>query len=356
MIALLLCCALLLGVSLLSGQAFAATNLFVAVNDTLPGARAYVSGGTYYVPYSVFNALGIYYSYLSDSSTALLYSGAAKCFFDLQNGGCLDENGASFSDSAISRGGTVYVPVYFVCNRFGLRCIYISGNEYGDILRIKNSAAVLDDKRFLEAAIAQGLLSDNSGGDSGSAPPPTRTPSPTPKPSPSPTPNKSAVRVRLCFEGLPDSGALALLDTQELRACFFVTANDVRQNADELRRIAGSGHKIGVLLDPADCAESFSKTADLLFEAAHIGTVLCAAPAGGDEAGSAFAAAQGLCFIAGDLALSSDLKAVTAPLSGRTGPTDIRVLCGDGGAAQLKDLLTYLAKNRFDLEPMREVG
>ena len=355
-LSLFFCAALLLGCALLPGQARAATALFVATNnDVLPlSTQAVSSGGSYYVPYAVFNAFGIYYSPV-DSTHGMLYSGStAKYFFDLQNGGCQDGDDNTYSASAMLRGGTVCVPVKFICDHFGLVWSYLTGSEYGDILRVRNGAAVISDKNF--PAAASSAMRWELGQAGGSSPSAAPTSKPTATPKPSPTPDKSTVRVRICFAGLPDASALDLLDANGVKACFFVTADDVRQNADELRRIAGSGHKLGVLLDPADCAGSFGETAALLFEAAHIDTVLCASVGGDEETCAAFARERGLCFVAGDLTLSDDLRAVTSALAERTAAADIRVVCGTDTAAPLGELLGYLKASKFDIEPMLEVG
>jgi hypothetical protein len=105
-----------------------------------------------YVPYWVFNNFRIYYSFFSGNSPAPLYTSERQLYFNLADGSTYDGNNIPYSISAIYRGGVVYVPVGFVCAFFGIRNSYITGNGYGDIVRLKDSGAVLSDSQFLSAA------------------------------------------------------------------------------------------------------------------------------------------------------------------------------------------------------------
>jgi len=351
----LLCAVLLLTCVFFPMKASAATNIFVALNDRLLplDTTPYYHGGEYYLPLTVFRELGVSYSYFSDSSTALLYSGSLKFFFDLANGTCFDANDNFYSASAVYRSSVVYVPVDFVCRRFGLGWSYIEGNEYGDILRVKNDDVILSDKVFLSAARDyMQYYAKNSG-----ASPSPGQPSDV---SPSPDVDKSGVTVCLSFTGLPEPDILNLLEQYDVQVCFFVSAENIRQNADIIRRAVVSGHKLGVLLDPEDCGKSLDDTLRILFEAAHITTVLAAAPDDDDEEiCQKFAYARGLAFrtagIVADVSGENGLSDITEVLALCEGAAYIRLPRGEGAAEFLRGLLDYLKDGKFNVSAFLEV-
>ena len=95
---------------------------FISLNDSLLqlSSQAYSFGGQYYVPISVFIEFRIYSHFLNDSSTAQLYSSSKQMFFNVETGETYDGEDNYYTASAVMRGGTVFVPVDFVCRQFGL--------------------------------------------------------------------------------------------------------------------------------------------------------------------------------------------------------------------------------------------
>ena len=113
--------------------ASAATLYFTAVNnsvapltsDTMP----FWSGGTLYVPYSIFDAslnkigvgLGLYTSYNRDSRTVTLFNLRQMLIFDLNSGTCRDDvTGTTYISRAIMRGGRPYLALSTVSSHFDL--------------------------------------------------------------------------------------------------------------------------------------------------------------------------------------------------------------------------------------------
>ncbi len=158
---LFLCAALLLTLRL-TVPARAADVIFTSVNDTvLPltsDSMPTWSGGTLYVPYTVFDSsvtgisLGLYCNYNRSSGTVMLISLSQILTFDINNGTCVDDiTKQTYSAKAIIRHGKPYVPANMVCNFFHLTSSYTALND-GDLVRIKSSRAILSDAKFIDAA------------------------------------------------------------------------------------------------------------------------------------------------------------------------------------------------------------
>lgn len=359
-IALLLCAALF--VLLLPGApAYAAEKMtFISINDTLPPELdncVAIYGGQTYVPYFVFSnyGLGISYSYFTSASTAYLFTKEKQLFFELNSGDTYDGVDNHYAVSAILRGGTVYLPVNLVYRFFGgFTYSSIEGNEYGSILRIKTDAVVLSDADFLRAARStmrsRWMAYNNESGTVTETPPPSATPSPPE--------THEGERVTLSFTGVPTDRVLTLLEQYGVTACFFLTAEDVLENPDMVRRAVGEGHSAGVYCAGAEPAADYERTAALLFEAARVRAILTAAPSETAEAARAMAEEQGLVFCPSDFGDEADgysvtAYTVTAWLETAVERTSLRVGCAQGSQT-LGPILQYLSTQRYDVVCPRE--
>ncbi|MBR1659033.1 MAG: hypothetical protein IJ705_01785 [Oscillospiraceae bacterium] len=216
--ALLLCAALLLALVPAGSAADAEDDRlgFVAINDIMPPELVDCQmfyGGVYYVPYYVFTdyGLGLSYSYFASAATAYFSTTEKQLFFDLNSGATYDGNDTHYAVSAISRGGTVYVPVGLVCRIFGgMTYSIIAGNEYGNILRLKTDAVVLSDAEFLRAArsLMRSYYQSYQSGEGG-GPVPDATPEPI---------SHEGDRALLGFVGLPGDELLKTLARYEFDA------------------------------------------------------------------------------------------------------------------------------------------
>lgn len=326
---------------------------FIARNDSLMelSSAAYFRGSTLYVPYGVFEYFQIYKSYYSKTSTAVLYTISKQIYFELDSGNTYDEDGEYYSSSAISLNGVVYVSVAFVCSQFGLSWSYIPGNGYGDICRIKNGGAVLSDSQFLAAAAAtmidnyEAFISGNT--NSGST---------------DPSGSEGGCDLYLSFQGMPSSSLLDSLKSYDITSCFFITADEVRENPGIVRRIAGEGHGIGVLCSDDPAAE-YEETAELIFEAARVNTVLIAAalPEFNEDC-MRTAAEDDLVFwdykidgVQSGTGVSS-AASVTAYLSFYTERADLRIQCSDVTDNAITSVLYYIHSNNYILRRVCEVG
>jgi hypothetical protein len=315
------------------------------------------ANGTAYVPNWVFASFKIYFSSF-DNTTASLYTTERQLYFNLNEGTAFDGNGDSFPAQAIYRNGQVYVSAVSVCSFFGLTCSYISGKGYGNILRIKDGSAVLSDKNFLSAATLQMQTRYNEylNSISNPSPSPSISPGASPTPPTSPDINRWNTTVFLSFFGLPGKELLDLLDSYGVSACFFLTAEEVPEDPDAVRRLLGSGHRVGVLCGE-DPASDYEKTSALIFEAAQEKTLFVAAYPENSETLRQWARENFMACVEFDLislpgAALSDGKIIRH----LEAEPDRTFLCfgADGETDTLGQVLKHLTDYKYSLPPLRE--
>lgn len=306
------------------------TIYFTAVNDTILELRddtmPFLANGEVYVPYEVFNPnstgirLGVFASY-GDNVVVLYDKENGALVFDLAQDTATSSVGKKYTKRAIRHNSTIFVPVDMVVNYFGLDWAILVDRNYGWVVRIKGDGAqIQDDRDFLTQGQYtlesrrnsylrdKGLLEPPAASPSPSpspAPvethqptleeiwqqyldsqgkeesPPSPSPSPSAKPSQEPSPSPSAsetpqpeggevyVAVRCTPEG--DTSALsAALDRREIQGVFFFPAETLADRDDEVRALAASGHKIGLLLDGETGEERQAQTEQGAKLLAHI--------------------------------------------------------------------------------------
>lgn len=273
---------------------------FISVNDRLLeiNSTAYFSGGVTYVPYWVFTDYDfkIYYSYLAEASTAMLYNSDRQLFFDMVSNTAYDDRDNSYSYRAVVRNGVVYVPASLVCSFFGgMSSTYLTGGRYGDVLRIKDGSYVLTDTQFMLAADLP-LQSRYEAYMAAQKPAET----PAPEVTAGVKHDHSGTAVYLSFTGLPDAPILSALRREGAEACFFLTAGQVRSDPALVRQLDGEGFKLGVLCS-SDALADYEETAALIFETARVKTLLVTALGEDAEACRGMAEENGLVFWSYDL-------------------------------------------------------
>ncbi len=258
---------------------------FTVVNDRLLDLNDETMpvkiGEVYYVPLSVFNqyTLSTYSTYDRDKRIATIYSDEKSISFELGSGNTYDNRGRGYGFQAIYYNSGVYVPAVRVCQYFGFK-FSIYSNNTGVFLRIKGSGSTISDDDFarLSALKMQSMmnkyLSDHAPAVSPSASSPEPA-SPTPSVSETPEPTNRYAYIYLSVRGIGDSteSMLDLLSYYGYSACFFVTPEEIRDNPDLIRRIAGSGHGLGII-----CSENVSydygRASALLRDAARVNSII----------------------------------------------------------------------------------
>lgn len=365
-LALALCLCLLAGAPALFQAEAAGGVCFISVNDDLLEltSQPYFYGGVTYLPYWIFTdyGFGIYYSYFSSVSAAMVYDGSKQVFFDLANGTSYDIENNFFDARAVMYGGTVYLPAVFMSNYFGgLSCTYIPGGEYGDLVRVKDSSAMLDDDSFMRAA--SNLMRSRYTAyfyvpPAPATPTPAPTPTPTPTPSPSPT-LRTGVTCTLSLVGLPGSTVLNALRHYRADACFFLSPEDIESDPALVRRLSGEGYGLGVLCGENTLAD-YEKASALLYECARTRTVLVTAL--GDDAGpcAEAAAAGGLVY------WSYDADGISTPehtveyaqleslLDEYQSDFSLFLSCGKETDGFINSLLRYFSSEKLSTRRVRE--
>lgn len=166
--------------------------------------------------------------------------------------------------------------------------------------------------------------------------------------------------VYLSFQGLPSDMLLELLRTRELLSCFFISGDDILQNPDAVRRLVGEGHGIGILCSDNPGSE-YERASELLFEAAHVKTVLIASASPENDASCRFAAdSLGLVFcgyeidgVAAGAGVSYSSR-ITAYLPYYTSRVGVRVLCGESSDKSMPSVLNFIEQNTYNLKAPRE--
>ena len=275
----------------------AAPLYFTAINDSVAHLTAdtmpFWSGGTLYVPYTVFDArlngigvsVGLSTSYNRNNNRVTIFTLNQMLVFDLETGTCRDEmTGATYSSRAIMLNGKPYVALNMVCTFFGLNYSYnqLPYISQGYLVRIKGAETVLDDATFIDSARRR--LNDRLR-DYTQSLSPAETANPAAPAAPSePSGNTGAdgnsVPAYLAFrcedaQGLPS--ILNTLDGSKEYALFFLSPQAIEQEGDLVRRMLGTGHSVGVL---AEDEEALARGRTALEELAHTRTTLAYVPEG----------------------------------------------------------------------------
>jgi len=259
---------------------------FITVNDTtlIPfntDNMPFLLNGLYFLPPSVFENAGINaFSSVSDQQTVLA-GGGKSLIFQARHGNAIDQDGNVHWWQSRIVSNRFYVPLSQVAHHFDLtyeiiRTANIIPDTQISIIRINprfnlptflgwHDSSIRD---YYNSHFGNNLppVTPDPPGNGGFIPPP-----------PPPPPNFSDVSIYLSFYNLSAGGAEKILDTLEIsgfRGTFFVSADDISENPGLVRRIAGSGHTIGLWIWDGIYFEEFREASSLLFEAAKLTTAL----------------------------------------------------------------------------------
>ena len=256
-----LLCAVVVLFGVLLPAAAADDPLLLALNETMPHLTEDTIpievGGVVYVPISIFNPrvtnadLGVYAGEDKSGGTATLYSKDGTLVFDVAAGTAYDYSGETYNYRALSRNGRTYVPVRALYSYFGLSYSYLS-TDYGPLVRIKNGEEALDDRRFVQSASStiQSRLNEYWQNQAASETP-TPSPGATAQVTPTPPPEgHNGVRVYLGIQVISGTRLEEILDALDRRsvyAVFFFSPQELEEYGDMIRRIAATGHQVGLV-------------------------------------------------------------------------------------------------------------
>ena len=360
----------------------AVTPYFMAINDTLldfnddtipyiVGNEIFVSVGVFEVKIPDGGGVPVYALANVQQEQVLLYRGVVKMAVfstKLDETVTKDQAGNILNwPSARRIGKRFYVPLAQVCEYFGLTYeVYdirrdIIPDEQMKLIRI------VSDAKF-NTPTFEGLNRNTIKAAYNRYYAPPEQPSPTVPgttgpPVVGPPPGYSDVTIHLSFFDISAGNAesiLDLLDTQSAfgyRACFFVNAEDILADPGLIRRIAGSGHSIGINLTESTF-EEYLETSGLLFEAAKIKTVLVCADttARGDTAVNGVGR-----WVLWDNSAAPDFyDTVTVDAITKTIPKEknarcnLMLSCSENAANLLPGIVSYLRVNEYTIEMITE--
>lgn len=293
-----LCAALLAG--LISTAGAAPANVYqMAVNDTpvemTAGNMPMMVGGVLYVPYTMLSSrttginLGVTAQYNSPRWTLTVSDGQRTVTFDLQNNTSYDTFDTPLSIRAVARNAMVFLPIMWLCDYFGsIRCS-LTYTRYGTLVRVTNSAVILSDAEYVDAAAS--LMANNYDRylESIQPPPtpvstprPSAAPSPTVTPRPSELPGQGAEVVLAYRWGDQAEEAARLLENANQRALFLFAPEELAAQDGLVRRLAARGHTIGLFLageSGEECLAQAEEGSALLAAIARCPVFLVEAPA-----------------------------------------------------------------------------
>ena len=350
---------------------------FMAINDTVlefsDDTMPYLSGSEIFIPVRIFKVegLGILAIDSDQEERVLLFKGRGKYLdFSTMPGSVETRNqdgNILYWPSARRVGKTFYVPLRQVCDYFDLTYVVLSvphdiiPSEQMQMIRIISNAKIngstflsLNKNKLREAYNKYYAPPD---------PPPLPTGPSVPRPSTEPPANYSDVTIHLSFYNISEDTAEGILDLLVIqaasgyRSCFFVSAEDIVENPDLIRRIAGSGHSIGINLIEGTYNE-YLETSALLFEAAKIKTLLACAEIT-DQINTAQLCASGLILWEKTADPKYDdissAENITASITKERGARQSLILsCSEEAALILPGIISFLWVNEYTIERITE--
>jgi len=282
------CAALLLGLAAPASGAAGNVNL-MAVNERVLDITAdnmpRTVGGVLYVPYTMLSNqvnginLGVSALYSTSRRTVLVTDYKRGVIFDLQGNSAQDLDGNPVSARAMVRNATVFVPIDWLCQYFGTISCTRTSTPYGTLIRVTNSAAILSDRDFADAAgmdLADRLQRylDSGGRGEGVDPVPSGGIEASEPPG--------GAELYLALRAGGSAGDCAqLLESRKQRALFLFTPEELAQEDDLARRIVGAGHTAGLALtgeDVESCLAGAERGRELLAAAARYNALVVSAP------------------------------------------------------------------------------
>ena len=359
LLAAALCLMLGLGLAI---PAFGASSTvyLMAVNDTVVDMTAEnmprTVGGVLYVPYTMlsnqangFN-LGVSALYSSTRHTLLISNGQRGIIFDTQNNTAEDLDGNPVSARAMVRNSMVFMPIDYLCSYFGtISCSRIQ-TPYGILIRVTNSAAVLNDRVFVDAADNQ--LAENlrrylaAGGE-------TVVPEPSSSPQAEPSAAPIQAELYLAFRaGTSAAECAQLIEAFGQRALFLFSLEDLTQGDDLVRQLAGAGHTLGLALtgeDAESCLAQAARGRELMAAFARYHTIVVSAPGLSGEGRTALAEAG---YVLWDADVRGEDFATGGAMVEALNPRQVNFVelgCGAGSAAFLRAALTAMSEQNCQI-------
>ncbi len=235
----------IISIAMFSIPTQAKNEFFIAVGNTilpLNNKTPIQSGGVWYIDYQCFTggSLGISTSYNESTSTLVMYTWDTTLIFDLKKATAYrKENQVSYKAVAVETSGTVYVPVQFTAQIFGLDYTYFADLS---LIRIKRSTDIPDDIFFYIAESEIPNVRAEYDKQTGSAKPQTGNHQNTPDA------NRKSIKLTFNITDGKNLGKIVdVLNRYGYKATFFIQGSAIEACKSELRYAVISGHALGSL-------------------------------------------------------------------------------------------------------------
>lgn len=345
----------------------ASTVYQMAVNDKMVPMTAenmpLMVNNTLHIPYIMLYPqtaginLGVRAQYNSSRGTLTVTNDLKAVTFDTRRNTAYDESGNAVNARVTVRNTMAYLPVDWLCSYFSELQYSLTVTAYGTLVRLTNSAVILDDVQFVDAA--SDMMQDNliryqnSLVTSTPSPSVTAPPSPTvtttPSPSVEPTP---APLVYLAFRWGDHAARIAeTLEEHDQRALFFFTSGELVRQDDLVRRLTGQGHQIGLILtgvDSASCLEQLTAGRQLLSDIARCPLVIVTADDLDNEKKAALEEAGCVIWMSTVQANGLTQSGLLRQLS-PTKPNYVELTCDEHGFSLISDALRALTGKDYRL-------
>lgn len=291
---LILCVLLIVPISSRADAAKNGTIFFMAANESILAlddeTMPYFVNGKLYVPYIMFDGnnerarLSTFAQYNRQSGVLFIYNKEDTLICDLNNNST-KLNNVDVGLKVIRKNSMVFFPLVDICYLLDLEWSWM-GCDQGDIIRIKDENARLNDSEFLQAAgytlqnRYQSYIKETQSNTNTEVTPsaPIQTPNNTPQSKPQ---DKTKAKIYFAFQMSDGTGMDDLLTTMKNNnafGVFFCKPDELAGRDDDIRKLLGMGHKIGLHLD-ADTVEGqqeqFRRGNDLLTHIARMETYIC---------------------------------------------------------------------------------
>jgi len=250
------------------GTSAAGLICFVGVNDSIPislpaEAAPYYSGGTLYIPYTAFeaNPNGVVISNNVDQNTLVLFTRNSRLVYDLEAGTVSDEEENTSNVTVSYRSGILFIPAAQAASHFGLSVALLTSETGCPIIRFTNGQQVYANEKFVEKS--ENLISyflDHTARKEEEAQNGEQEQEEEGLP---PEEELGPATVYLAIAGEAVSQlSLDYLEQMNLKAAFFMTADQFAAEKDLVRQIYAAGHSIGLAIEPeaVDAVQSLQDT------------------------------------------------------------------------------------------------
>ena len=230
--------------------------VYLFINDSL--IKGMTSGNmpvrinnSMYISYRyLINIKPIKYFYNEEIRLLKVYTSDNALIFDIGNSITYDQGGRIYSYLAEVRSGVLYIPIEFICRFFNVSYNQFN-SDLGPVIRINSTLSPYTDSQLTanNRAAMYKLYTEYY---------PSETETTDPVPPPAQSEPQETLRPRSIYPMICgplneySQSLLTALDGYNARATFFLSADGLAEQGDQLRRLVCSGYGLGLYVSAED--------------------------------------------------------------------------------------------------------